>query len=268
MKPLQLSLKSLPAQRLDLSVLVPNRIAGKSLAEIAALDLATTSEKVTVGDIFKLKGAASDEIIIEGGSERFDSVGAGMQSGTLHIEGDVGQNAGRLLSGGHLTIVGSTGHYAGSGMSGGKLEILGDAGDFLGGPREGEVHGMSGGLVIVRGSAGNRAADRLRRGTIIVEGDAGDWPASRIVAGTLVVVGASGINPGYLMKRGTLVLGHASPLTPTFIDCGPLHSAFLNVFSRAMKPDSRIGAKLFASPLRRVMGDMAVLGKGEILLPV
>jgi formylmethanofuran dehydrogenase subunit C len=153
-------------------------------------------------------------------------------------------------------------------MSGGHVEILGNAGDFLGGPREGEVHGMSGGLLIVRGSAGQRAADRLRRGTIVVEGDAGDWPASRIVAGTLVVVGASGINPGYLMKRGTLVLGHASPLPPTFIDCGPLHSSFLGVFSRALKTDSRLGSKLFSMPLRRVAGDMAVLGKGEILLPL
>jgi formylmethanofuran dehydrogenase subunit C len=268
MKPLQLSLKSSPAQRLDLSPLVPHKLAGKSLAEIAALDLATTKEKVTVGDVFKLKGAGSDEIVIEGGSDRFDCVGQDMKGGVLQIEGDVGINAGRLLSGGHLIIAGSTGHYAGSGMSSGQLEILGNAGDFLGGPREGEVHGMSGGLLIVRGSAGDRAADRLRRGTIIIEGDAGDWPASRIVAGTLVVVGASGINPGYLMKRGTLVLGHASPLPPTFIDCGPLHSTFLGVFSRALKTDSRLGSKLFATPLRRVMGDMACLGKGEILLPV
>jgi formylmethanofuran dehydrogenase subunit C len=268
MKPLHLSLKSSPEQRLDLSPLVPDRIVGKSLAEIAALDLATTKEKVTVGDVFKLKGAASDEIIIEGGSDRFDCLGQDMKSGTLHIEGDVGINAGRLMSGGHLIIAGSTGHYAGSCMSGGELEILGNVGNFLGGPREGEIHGMSGGLLIVRGSAGDRAADRLRRGTVVVEGDAGDWPASRIVAGTLVVVGASGINPGYLMKRGTLVLGHSAPLTPTFIDCGPLHSTFTGIFSRALKVQSRLGSKLFAMPLRRVMGDMAVLGKGEILLPV
>jgi formylmethanofuran dehydrogenase subunit C len=268
MKPLQLSLKSSPAQRLDLSPLVPHLLAGKTLADIAALDLATTKEKVTVGDVFKLKGAASEDIIIEGGSDRFDCIGQEMKSGTLHIDGDVGINAGRLLSGGHLTVAGSTGHYAGSGMSGGKVEILGNAGDFLGGPREGEIHGMSSGLLIVRGSAGHRAADRMRRGTIVIEGDAGDWPASRIVAGTLVVVGSSGINPGYLMKRGTLVLGHASPLPPTFIDCGPLHSAFLGVFSRALKLDSRLASRLFTLPLRRVMGDMAVLGKGEILLPV
>jgi formylmethanofuran dehydrogenase subunit C len=268
MKPLQLSLKSSPAQRLDLSPLVPHVIAGKNLAEIAALEIGTTREKVKVGDVFKLKGAASDEIIIEGGSGLFDCAGHEMKTGVLHIDGDVGQNAGRKLAGGTLIVMGSTGHYAGSGMSGGRLEIQGDTGDFLGGPREGEIHGMSGGLLIVRGSAGHRAADRMRRGTIIVEGDAGDWPASRIVAGTLVVAGASGINPGYLMKRGTLVLGHASPLPPTFIDCGPLNSAFLSIFSRALKTDSRPGSRLFAMPLRRVMGDMAVLGKGEILVPV
>ncbi len=268
MKPLQLSLKSSPEQRLDLSPLVPHVIAGKSLADIAALEIGTTREKVTGGDVVKLKGAASDEIAIDGGSEHFDCVGQEMKSGVLHVDGDVGINAGRLMSGGHLVIAGSTGHYAGSRMSGGRFEILGHAGDFLGGPREGEIHGMSGGLLIVLGSAGDRAADRLRRGTIIVEGDAGDWPASRMVAGTLVVAGASGINPGYLMKRGTLVLGHASALPPTFIDCGPLNSAFVSIFSRGLKADSRLGSRLFATPLRRVMGDMAVLGKGEILVPV
>ncbi|WP_020174430.1 formylmethanofuran dehydrogenase subunit C [Methyloferula stellata] len=268
MKPLQLSLKSSPVQRLDLSPLVPHVIAGKNLADIAALEIGTTRDKLTVGDVFKLKGAASDEIIIEGGSDRFDCVGQGMKGGVLRINGDVGMNAGRLLEGGTLVIAGSAGHYAGSRMKGGRLEILGHAGDFIGGPREGEIHGMEGGLLIVRGSAGHRAADRLRRGTIIVEGDAGDWPASRIVAGTLVVAGQSGINPGYLMRRGTLVLGHASPLPPTFIDCGPLNSAFASVFSRALKTDSRLGSRLFATPLRRVMGDMAVLGKGEILVPV
>jgi formylmethanofuran dehydrogenase subunit C len=268
MKPLHLSLKSEPAQRLDLSPLVPHRLTGKSLADIASLVISTTRETVTVGDVFKIKGPVSDEILIEGGSARFDGVGQGLQNGVLHIDGDVGQNAGRLMSGGALTVNGDTGPYAGSGMSGGRFEIAGDTGDFLGGPREGEIHGMSGGLLIVRGSAGARAADRLRRGTVIVEGDAGDYPASRIQAGTLVVLGASGINPGYLMRRGTLVLAQASALTPTFIDSGHLDSTFLTLFARLMKPESRLSAKLLSSPLRRVMGDMAVLGKGEILLPM
>jgi formylmethanofuran dehydrogenase subunit C len=267
MKPLHLSLKSAPAQRIDLSVLVPHRIAGLSLAEVAALDVATTREKLPLGDVFKIKGAVSEEILIEGGSDRIDCIGQQMQSGVIHIDGDVGLNAGRLMSGGTLVINGNTGLYAGSGMAGGRLEILGDTGDFLGGPREGEVHGMSGGLLIVRGSAGARPGDRLRRGTIVIEGDAGDFPGSRMFAGTLVILGSSGISPGYLMKRGTLVLGGAGTLTPTFIDCGPIDSTFLSIFNRLLKPESRSAAKLFAAPLRRIAGDMAVLGKGEILLP-
>lgn len=267
MKPLHLSLKSSPSQRIDLSVLVPHRIAGKSLAEIAALDIATTREKLALGDVFKLKGAASEEILIEGGSDRFDCIGQQMQGGVITIDGDVGLNAGRLMSGGSLIINGNTGLYAGSGMAGGRLEILGDTGDFLGGPREGEVHGMSGGLLLVRGSAGARAGDRLRRGTIVIEGDAGDFVGSRMFAGTVAVLGDSGISPGYLMKRGTLALAKAGTLTPAFIDCGYLDSTFLALFNRLLKPESRGAAKLFASPLRRIAGDMAVLGKGEILLP-
>jgi len=269
MKPLHLSLKADPAQRLDLAALVPHKIAGKSLAEISAIDVATTRESVTLGDLFKIKGAASQEIIIEGGSERFDNLGQGLQDGgVLHIDGDVGQNAGRKMSGGNLIINGSTGHWAGSGLSGGRLEIYGDTGDYLSGPREGEIHGMTGGIIILHGSAGIRAGDRLRRGTIIIEGDAGDYPASRMLAGTLVVIGQSGINPGYLMRRGTVILGKPSPLTPTFTDCGHLNSTFLTLFSRLMKDESRAAAKLLSSPLRRMAGDMAVLGKGEILLPL
>jgi len=268
MKPLHLSLKADPAQRLDLAALVPHKIAGLSLAEIGAINVATTREPVTLGDVFKIKGAASEEIIIEGGSERFDNLGQGLQGGVLHIDGDVGQNAGRKMSGGNLIVNGSTGPWAGTGMSGGRLEIFGDTGDYLSGPREGEIHGMTGGIIIVRGSAGERAGDRLRRGTIIIEGDAGDYPASRIVAGTLVVLGESGVNPGYLMRRGTVILAKPSPLTPTFIDCGHLNSTFLTLFSRLMKEESKAAAKLLSSPLRRMAGDMAVLGKGEILVPL
>ena len=87
-----------------------------------------------------------------------------MTAGAIHVEGEVGVEAGRLMSGGQLTIRGAAGPFAASGMKGGTLEIEGDAGERLGGPLSGETVGMSGGLVHVRGDAGQRAGDRLRRG--------------------------------------------------------------------------------------------------------
>src|SRR6202012_1503833 len=104
----------------------------------------------------------------------------------------------------------------------------------------------------------------LRRGTIVIEGTAGDWPGSRMIAGTLIVIGESGANPGYLMHRGTLLLGKPQALSPTFVDSGILASNFTGLFSRFLEGDSRAAARLFKSSLRRFVGDMATLGKGEI----
>lgn len=267
MTPLVLTLKAKPAQRLDLSPLSPHLLKGKTVKDIAAIDLATTREKLAVGDLFNIRVGSADDIRIEGGSERFDNIGQGMQSGRITVSGDAGTNAGRKMTGGDLVISGNVGPYAGSAMAGGRLEILGDAGDFLAAPREGEIHGMTGGLLILRGTAGERAGDRLRRGTILIEGDAGDWLGSRLIAGTLVVLGLTGVSPGYLMRRGTIVLAKAPALTPTFVDCGSFASTFTALFGRFLQNESRGAGRLFKSPLRRFAGDMAVLGKGEILVP-
>jgi formylmethanofuran dehydrogenase subunit C len=264
---LVLTLKVTPPQRLDLSVLLPHLLADKSNKDIAAIDLATTREKITVGDLFRIRAGSAEEIRFEGGSERFDGVGQGLQQGRIFVAGDVGINAGRKMTGGELVISGNVGPYAGSAMTGGRLEILGNAGDFLGAPREGELHGMSGGLLVLRGAAGPRAGDRLRRGTILIEGDAGDWLGSRLIAGTLIVLGRVGVSPGYLMRRGTIVLAKPPALASTFVDCGQFASSFPAVFGRFLLPESRAAARLFHAPLRRFAGDMAVLGKGEIFVP-
>lgn len=264
---LVLTLKVTPPQRLDLSVLLPHLLADKSSKDVAAIDLATTREKITVGDLFRIRAGSAEEIRFEGGSERFDGVGQGLQQGRIFVAGDAGINAGRQMTGGELVISGNVGPYAGSAMTGGRLEILGSAGDFLGAPREGELQGMSGGLLVLRGAAGRRAGDRLRRGTILIEGDAGDWLGSRIIAGTLIVLGRVGVSPGYLMRRGTIVLAKPPALASTFVDCGHFASSFPAVFGRFLLPESRGAARLFRAPLRKFAGDMAVLGKGEIFVP-
>jgi formylmethanofuran dehydrogenase subunit C len=266
--PLVLTLKAAPPQRLDLSPLLPHLLAGKSVKDIAAIDLATTRERLAVGDLFRIRAGSAEEIRLEGGSERFDSVGKGLQSGRIIVAGDVGIDAGRKMTGGVLVISGSAGPYAGSAMAGGRLEIGGNAGDLLAAPREGEIHGMSGGLFVLHGTAGERAGDRLRRGTILIEGDAGDWLGSRVIAGTLIVLGRAGASPGYLMRRGTIVLAKPPALSPTFVDCGSFASTFTAVFGRFIQAESRVAARLFKTPLRRFAGDMAVLGKGEIFVPV
>ncbi len=268
MRPLTFTSRAAPTQRLDLSRLTPQNLASKTVAEIARIELQTTRERVTAGDVFRIRKGDAAAVLIEGGSPRFDRVGMGMTEGTLQVEGEVGVQAGRAMSGGRLAIDGYAGPFAGSGMKGGTLEIGGDAGERLGGSLSGETVGMSGGLVHVRGDAGPRAGDRLRRGVILIEGRAGEYAGSRMIAGTLVIGGEADDLPGYLMGRGTILLGRgATLLSPTFGDCGEHDLVAARLLADYVARASAKLARLFRRPLRRLAGDLAALGKGEILLP-
>jgi formylmethanofuran dehydrogenase subunit C len=265
---LRFSLRHEPGQRLDLAPLTPQNLVGKTVAEIASIELQTTRVRVTAGDVFRIRKGDPDAILIEGGSPRFDRLGMGMTAGSIRVEGEVGVQAGRTMSGGQLTIGGDAGPFAGSGMKGGTLTIEGGAGERLGGPLSGETIGMSGGLLHVRGDAGDRAGDRLRRGVILIEGRAGAYAGSRMIAGTLAIAGEAGDLPGYLMGRGTILLGRgATLLSPTFGDCGEYDLVAARLLADYVAHASAKLARLFRRPLRRLAGDLAALGKGEILLP-
>jgi formylmethanofuran dehydrogenase subunit C len=266
MTALRLVLRGQPEQRLDLSPLTPDRLAGLSTAAIEALELHTTRRRVTVGDIFHVHPGDPAEVVIEGGSGRFDRVGEAMRTGVLTVEGGVGRQAGRLMAGGRLVVRGSVGDWAGSAMRAGTLEVMGDAGAFLGGPLSGERTGMRGGVVVIRGRAGMRAADRLRRGLVIVEGDAGAHAGSGMVAGTLVICGAAGTMPGILMRRGTIVLGGRTELAPSFVATSGSELVFTRLLARAASRFSALAATSVLAPAARYAGDMAVLGKGEIFV--
>ena len=265
---LRLVLRTAPTQRLDLSPLTPDRLAGLDTAAIERLPLGTTREAVRVGDIFAVHEGDPASLVIEGGSERFDGVGERMRSGTLLLEGDAGIRAGRALAGGHLTIAGNAGLFAASGALGGHLEIRGNAGGFLGGPLAGERTGMRGGIVVVRGGVGERVADRMRRGLIVVAGDAGRHAGSNMIAGTLIVCGNPGEMPGVLMRRGTIMLGRACVLAPTFVPVGSADLVFRQLLARAVTPFSPGAAALVTAPVRRFNGDMAAVGKGEVFMPI
>jgi len=265
---LTFSLRDAPDQRLDLSPLISQNLAGRTAADIERIEVGTTRIRVLAGDIFRIRKGDPETIVIEGGAERFDRVGMGMSSGAIRVEGKVGVEAGRLMSGGQLTILGDAGPFAGSGMKGGMLDIDGDAGERLGGPLSGETVGMSGGVLHVRGDAGERAADRLRRGFILIEGRAGAYAGSRMIAGTLAIGGEAGDLPGYLMGRGSILLGRgASLFSPSFGDCGEHDLVAARLLADYIAQTSAKLASLFRQPLRRLAGDLAALGKGEILLP-
>ena len=266
MRPLTLTLRERLDHRLDLSPLVPHALAGKTIRQIERMELQTGDRPIKLADVFRVRAGNIEQIRIQGGCDRLDYVGQEMNSGELIVEGSVGIQAGRLMSGGRLTVLGNTGPWAASGMKSGVFEICGTTGDRLGGPLAGEIAGMRGGILVVRGSAGKRAGDRMRRGTIIIEGHAGDYAGSRMIAGTLIVRRSAGPLAGFLLKRGTIVLGGSSELSPTFMDCGEYKLVAMRWLSAMVEPYSKAAAVLLRRPLTRFAGDMAVLGKGEILV--
>ncbi len=266
MNPFTFGLRGEPDQRLDCSALVPHRLASLTEAEIARIPLNTTKQKITVGDVFRIRTGDLADIRFERGSERLDNVGEGLSGGSIRIDGPAGKAAGRNMVAGSLAVVGDAGPFAGSGLSGGRLEIGGDAGDFLGAPFPGEMQGVRGGLILVHGRAGRRAGDRMRRGIIVIERGAGDYAASRMIAGTMIVLGATGRLPAYLMRRGTLVLSESAALSPTFLPCGRFAFGFTAMLAQHLKRESRAAARLLKSAFERYAGDMAVTGKGEILV--
>jgi formylmethanofuran dehydrogenase subunit C len=265
-----LTLREAPRQRIDLSPLTPDRLSGLDDRAIATVDLAHGNRRVPLGDLFTVAPGDPADLRLVGDCSKFDRIGAGMTRGTITVDGDAGAYLGLQMHGGAVRVRGNAGIGAATEMHGGAIEIGGSAGDLLGGAQPGSMRGMGGGLVVVRGGAGDRIGDRMRRGTIIVEGSVGAYAASRMIAGTVVVLGpTAGPYPGFGMKRGSLILrGRPDRQLPTFGDCGRHDLGFLSLLWRSLGGRSRRLDELATGPttVRRLAGDRAVGGKGEILL--
>ncbi len=268
MKALTFTLVAEPRERLDLSPLTPERLAGLEKSEIAKIRIGQSTRASTVGDIFRFAGRDVQNLVFDGGSSRLDRVAEGMGEGTIRVIGDVGAQLGRGMRGGAVTVEGKAGPHAGSGMRGGRIEIDGNAGDHLGGPLAGELAGMNGGILVVRGKAGAFAGDRMRRGLIVVLRGAGDHAACRMIAGTIVIAGETGEMPGHLMRRGSILLDRApKSLSPSFVECGAPDSVFSALLDRHLIAEGILKRQLFGREQRRFGGDNAVLGLGEIVFP-
>ncbi|CAN7306116.1 formylmethanofuran dehydrogenase subunit C [Mesorhizobium sp. LjRoot246] len=268
MKALTFTLVAEPPERLDMSPLTPERLAGIERRDIEKIQIGMSKHGSKVGDIFRVAGSDPLNIVFEGGSGRLDRVAQGMRNGSVRVIGNAGAQAGRAMRGGKLSIEGNAGPHAGSGMRGGRLEITGNAGDHLGAPLAGELAGMNGGVLIVRGKAGAFAADRMRRGLIAVLKGSGDNAGSRMIAGTLVVAGGIGEMPGYLMRRGSILLDRApGRMSPSFVECGAPESVFAAIIDRHLIAEGILKRPLLGSAPRKYGGDNAVLGMGEVLFP-
>lgn len=265
MSALIFELRSAPDERLDLAPLTPERLDGLKSKEIEALAIGTTRVPLTVGDAFKLKGNDPAELRLVGTDVRCDKIGAGMTKGAIIVDGDAGAYLGAGMKKGTIEVNGNAGVLAGASMAGGTIAISGDAGERGGGINVGETLGMRGGVLTIGGKAGSLLGERMRRGLVVVGGDAGDYAGGRMVAGTILFKRSVGANAGFGLRRGSLIfVEEPKDVLPTFGDCGVLEFDYLRLLENWLRDNGK--PVNLGSRARRLMGDMSVLGKGEMLI--
>ncbi|ADQ84727.1 formylmethanofuran dehydrogenase subunit C [Methylovorus sp. MP688] len=266
MSALTFTLKTAPQQRVDLSALTPDALAGKSLADIAAIELPSGHEQPRVDALFDISGDDATDIVIKNATDRLDYIGHGMRSGRITVHGNVGSYLAFKLRKGEIVLHGNAGDFAASGMAGGLLHVHGNVGDFLASAIIGERRGMKGGTVIITGNAGERAGDQMRRGLVLIEGNVGSYCASRMIAGTIGVMGSTGEYLAYGMRRGTVLLNNAPKLHATIQDCGSHTLPFLSLMFKSFRDLPTKFAAVNRNRVQRYAGDIANDGKGEILV--
>ena len=251
--------------------LIPERLSGLSLSEIARLEVPAGNRDVEVGELFKVVGgeaiADDDLVVFEGDLSQVRGLGARLSRGSLRIEGKGGHDLGAGMTGGRIEVVGDVGDRAGVEMAGGFLTIRGNAGHGLGGSREGARLGMRNGVILVKGNVGDDVGRRMRRGLIAVEGNARDGLGGRLVAGSIFVLGEVGRAAGIGMKRGTIGLfGTRTKLLPSFAYTGAYRFPFLTLYLKQLEAwGVGIDPPMFSRSYARYNGDLTEGGRGEIL---
>ena len=251
---------------LSASAIAPDRFAALSAQEIAAIELWDGRTPMPLGDVFTVSGERASSVVLEGDLAQLHDVGTTMSAGTLEIKGAIGNALGARMRGGTIAVQGSVGHDVGMAMAGGSIAIDGSAGDRAGGALAGASKGMTGGDIVVRGSAGRDAGARMRRGTLYC-GSAGDGAGIGMIAGNLIVAGAFGHGVGIGNKRGSIVALASVDVPPTYAYActyRPPHIALMLLSLR-----TRFGIAVDDAHLhglyKRYSGDLAEIGKGEIL---
>ena len=131
---------------IELVGVVPDRLLDLDVAAIARLPVLADGRPCPLGDLFTMHGDATDgRIECVGDFARVHRLGAGMQQGTITVQGSVGRHAGEAMSGGTLTITGDAGDWLAAGMTGGEVLVEGSAGDNVAAALPGDDLGVRGG---------------------------------------------------------------------------------------------------------------------------
>lgn len=263
----KLTFQHAPEVPVEAEVITPEKLAGLSEAEIAALPLQYGNERVPLGEFFRVSGRYEGEIRVEGDLSRVKLIGSGMSAGRIVIEGDVGMHLGAGMSGGEIVVTGNAGDWVAPDQSGGRITIHGNAGHLVGSAYRGSTIGTRGGEILIHGSAGNEIGNAMRAGLIAIGGDSGDFTGVNLRAGTVIVLGRIGMRPGAGMKRGSIVAMQPVPLLPTFAYACSYEPLFLRLYLRYLQTlGMPVGEEPIAGRYRRYSGDAIEQNRGEILL--
>lgn len=267
---LKLTLRVPSAIPLELDGITPDRISGLSAAEVAKIAIPHGNRPEPLGEFFDVVtdpcGFWAD-VHIAGATQNVKSVGAGMISGKMMVEGPVGMHAGARMRGGDLILDSGAGGWLGAEMTGGTIEVRGHAGDQVGAAYRGSRRGMAGGTIVVRGSAGDELGLLMRRGLIVVEGACGEFAAASMIAGTVVLLGAVGARCGAGMKRGTVLSAQEPALPSSFRYSCRYTPPFVPLLLEELdRMELRVLPSVFGGGLSCFRGDLLMGGRGEILI--
>jgi formylmethanofuran dehydrogenase subunit C len=238
---------ALPA-RIDLTPALPARWTALGATDLARHAIRFEGRALALGDLFDITGEPAGRIRLVGDLRRADGVGAGLSEGEIVVEGSVGDDAGL-------------------GMSGGTLVVRGSAGDRTGGAAPEARKGMTGGEIIVHGNVGAETGTRIRRGLIAIGGRAGPGVLAQAIAGTAVVFGGTGTGAALGSKRGSLVALGRIAVPATYRYACTYHPAWLKLLLTRLRlvHGLKVRPKHLSGAWRRYSGDLADIGKGEIL---
>jgi formylmethanofuran dehydrogenase subunit C len=193
----------------------------------------------------------------------------GNPDGTITFIGDFGPavRLGAGLSEGAVVIEGRIGDEVGLGMAGGSIDVRGNAGAGAGAAAPEARRGMTGGELVVHGSAGQGAGALMRRGLLVVGGSLAPNAGAAMIAGTIVAFRAFAPAAGLWSKRGSIVALGEVTIPSTYRYACTYQPPYLRLMLLRLK--ARYGLSVegrhLSGSYRRYSGDLAELGKGEIL---
>jgi formylmethanofuran dehydrogenase subunit C len=235
--------------RVDLSAVLAGAWSGLAAVELARRPvLLDAGMPVPLGDLFEVTGAPAGRVRFEGDLTKADRLATGLAEGEVIVDGPVGDETGL-------------------GMSGGVIDVHGDAGARTGGAAGDARRGMTGGELLVRGGAGPAPGMRMRRGLLVVMADIAGQAGAGMIAGTVMVFGGAGPAPGRWSKRGSIVALGSVQIPPTYRYACTYQPDHLRLTLLRLRTwyGLAVDERYVSGSYRRYSGDLADLGRGEIL---